>query len=88
MTRYSLRYFIDGATSCEPEHTFDYTHAARMIIPHIGERVWLDDGEMCARVDMVDYSPCFDGDDDVYLIDVEATDITEEALAEYEGEDF
>ena len=37
-----LRYFIDGNEYCEG-HEWSYTHAARMIIPRIGERVWVDD---------------------------------------------
>ena len=37
-----LRYFIDGNVGCEGR-TWSYTHAARMIIPRIGERVWEDD---------------------------------------------
>lgn len=85
-SRYSLRYFIDGATSCKSEHTFDYTHAARMIIPRIGERVWLN-YMLCVEVDMVTYSPNHDDDGDVYLVDIDATDITEEVMDECE-EDF
>ena len=55
-----LRYFIDGSVECEG-HAWAYTHAARMIIPRIGERVWVDD-DTCVEVDMVTYSPdCYDG---------------------------
>ena len=55
-----LRYFIDGNEFCEG-HKWTYTHAAQMIIPRIGERVWVDD-HTCVEVDMVTYSPspdCF-----------------------------
>ena len=50
-----LRYFIDGNVYCEG-HKWTYTHAARMIIPRIGERVCLDN-DTCVEVDMVTYSP-------------------------------
>lgn len=86
MNKFVLRYFIDGAYGVKPEHQFEYHHAARMIIPRIGERVWLDD-MMCVEVDMVTYSPCVDGDNDTYLIDIEATDITEEVMDECELEE-
>ena len=45
-----LRYFIDGNVDCEGR-VWSYTHAARMIIPRIGERVWVDD-DTCVEVDM------------------------------------
>ena len=48
-----LRYFIDGNEYCEG-HKWSYTHAARMIIPRIGERVWVD-ADTCVEVDMVTY---------------------------------
>lgn len=40
-----LRYFIDGNVNCEG-HEWSYAHAARMIIPRIGERVWVDDDKL------------------------------------------
>lgn len=82
-----LRYFIDDNVECKG-HEWSYTHAARMIIPpRIGERVWVDD-DTCVEVDMVTYSPdCYDGDD-LYLVDVEYHDITEDVLAEYDEEDY
>lgn len=82
MNKFVLRYFIDGAY----EHQFEYHHAARMIIPRIGERVWLDD-TLCVEVDMVTYSPNHDEDGDTYLINIEATDVTEEVMTECECEE-
>ena len=89
---FRLRYFIDGSVDCEGR-VWSYTHAARMIIPRIGERVWVDD-DTCVEVDMVTYSPdCYDGDkcyddDRLYLVDIECHDITEDVLAECEEEDY
>lgn len=87
MNLFLLRYFIDGEYQVKPEHQFEYHHAARMIVPRIGERVWLDD-MLCVEVDMVTYSPNHDDDGDVYLVDIKATDITEEVVNECEEEDF
>ena len=72
-----LRYFIDGNVYCEG-HKWSYTHAAQMIIPRIGERIWVD-ADTCVEVDMVTYSPspdCYDGDK-LYLVDIECHDITD-----------
>lgn len=81
-----LRYFVDGNTKCEG-HVWRYSHAARMIIPRIGERVWIKD-DTCVEVDMVTYSPnCYD-EDDLYLVDVECHDITDIVLSEYDEEDY
>ena len=83
-----LRYFIDGNEYCEG-HKWSYTHAAQMIIPRIGERVWVDNNT-CVEVDRGTYSPspdCYDGDK-LYLVDIECHDITEDVLAECEEEDF
>lgn len=80
-----LRYFIDGNEDCEG-YVWSYTHAARMIIPRIGERVLVDDNT-CVEVDMVTYSPdCYDGDK-LYLVDVECHDITEDVRAQYDDEE-
>ena len=82
-----LRYFIDGNVYCKG-HKWSYTHAAQMIIPRIGERVWVDEGT-CVEVDMVTYSPspdCYDGDK-LYLVDIECHDITEDVLAQYDDND-
>ena len=84
---FRLRYFIDGNECCEGR-VWSYTHAARMIIPRIGERVWVD-GDTCVEVDMVTYSPspdCYDGDK-LYLVDIECHDITEDVLAQYDDDD-
>ena len=75
-----LRYFIDGNEWCEG-HKWTYTHAAQMIIPRIGERVWVDDNT-CVEVDMVTYSPDYYNDDKLYMVDIECHDITEAVLAE------
>ena len=83
-----LRYFIDGNEYREG-HEWTYTHAARMIIPRIGERVWVDD-DTCVEVDMVTYSPspdCYDGDK-LYLVDIECHDLTEDVLSECEEADY
>ena len=82
---FRLRYFIDGNECCEGR-VWTYTHAAQMIIPRIGERVWVDDNT-CVEVDMVTYSPdCYDGDK-LYLVDIECHDITEDVLAQYADEE-
>lgn len=76
-----LRYFINGNEDCEGR-VWSYTHAAQMIIPRIGERVWIDD-DTCVEVDMVTYSPdCYD--DKLYLVDIDCHDITGDVLAEYD----
>lgn len=80
--KFLLRYFIDGGERCE----WSYTHAARMIIPRIGERVWVGDNT-CVEVDMVTYSPDYRDDDKVYLVDVECHDITDIVLAECDKEE-
>lgn len=81
-----LRYFIDGNVECKG-HEWSYTHAARMIVPRIGERVWVDDNT-CVEVDMVTYSPNYYDEDDLYLVDIECHDITEDVLAQYNEEDY
>lgn len=80
-----LRYFIDGNEDCEGR-VWQYTHAARMIIPRIGERVWVDDNT-CVEVDMVTYSPNYSDKDDLYLVDIECHDITDIVLAECDHEE-
>ena len=81
-----LRYFVNGNEDCEGR-VWSYTHAARMIIPRISERVWIDD-DPCVEVDMVTYSPNrYDGDK-LYMVDIECHDITEYVLAECEEEDY
>ena len=81
-----LRYFIDGNVECKG-HKWSYTHAAQMIIPRIGEHVLLVDDDICVEVDMVTYTPnCYD-DDNLYLVDIECHDITEDVLAECEDEE-
>ena len=81
-----LRYFIDGNEDCK-SHVWSYTHAALMIIPRIGERVWLDDGT-CVEVDMVTYVPDYHDGDNLYMIDIECHDITEDVLFECDEEDY
>ena len=81
-----LRYFIDGNVCCEG-HEWTYTHAARMIIPRIGERVWLDN-DTCVEVDMVTYLPDYYNDGKLYMVDIECHDITEDVLTECEEEDY
>ena len=80
-----LRYFIDGNEYCEG-HKWSYDNAAHMIIPRIGERVWVDD--TCVEVDMVTYSPNRYDDDKLYLVDIECHDITDDVMAECDKEDY
>ena len=80
-----LRYFIDGNVYCKG-HKWTYTHAAQMIIPRIGERVWVDNNT-CVEVDMVTYSPDYYNDDNLYMVDIECHDITEDVLAQYADDD-
>ena len=82
---FRLRYFIDGNVYCEG-YKWSYTHAAQMIIPRIGERVWVD-YNTCVEVDMVTYSPDYYNDDKLYMVDIECHDITEDVLAECEEEE-
>ena len=82
---FRLRYFIDENVDCEA-HKWSYTHAARMIIPRIGERVWVDDNT-CVEVDMVTYSPNCHDDDNLYMVDIECHDITKDVLAECADEE-
>ena len=79
------RYFIDGNVYCKG-HKWSYTHAAQMIIPRIGERVWVDD-DTCVEVDMVTYSPDCHDDNKLYLVDIECHDITEDVMAQYDDDD-
>ena len=80
-----LRYFINGNESCEGR-VWSYAHAARMIIPRIGERVWVDDN-VCVEIDMVTYSPNYSDKDDLYLVDIECHDITDIVMAECDEEE-
>lgn len=80
-----LRYFVDGNEDCGC-HVWSYTHAAQMIIPRIGERVWIED-DTCVEVDMVTYCPdCYDGDN-LYMVDVECHNITDTVQAEHNEEE-
>ena len=87
---YYLRFFIDGNVECEG-HKWSYTHAAQMIIPRIGERVWIDD-DTCIEVDMVTYFPDCHDDDKLYSVEIECHNITEDVLSQYtddnEEEDY
>lgn len=64
-----LRFFIDGSDFAPKEHTFKYTHAARMLVPRIGEHVWLysdkkgDYGAARFRVVQVEYDTYLHGED-------------------------
>ena len=79
-----LRYFIDDNTDCKG-YTWSYDNAEQMIIPRIGERVWVDN--ICVEVDMVTYSPNRYDDDKLYLVDIEYHDITDDVMAECDEED-
>lgn len=39
--KYYLRFFIGYSNCCKPENQFEYTHPAKMLVPRIGEHVWL-----------------------------------------------
>lgn len=39
--KYHLRFFIDDADCCENIHVFEYSNTSNMLIPRIGEHVWL-----------------------------------------------
>lgn len=86
---FKLRYFVNGACQCRPEHEAEYTHAARMIIPRVGEYVWLptndeddtDMPEMCCEVTRVEYDPIEDGSG-LYLVNVYVIDVTDEIMEE------
>ena len=80
-----LRYFVNGNEDCEGR-VWTYTHAALMIIPRIGERVWIDD-DTCVEVDMVTYSPNNYGGDELYMVDIDCHDITDDVMTECDKED-
>lgn len=73
-----LRYFVDGSTDCG-DFQWEYSHAAKMIIPRIGERVWIGT-ELCVEVDMVTYSPNQDIDDTLYFVEIDCHDVTKLVL--------
>lgn len=81
-----LRYFVDGNVDREGR-VWTYTYAAQMIIPRISERVWVDDNT-CVEVDMVTYSSDYYEGDNLYMVDIECHDITEDVLAECDEEDY
>ena len=72
---YTLRFFLDGSECTDKEHTFKYTHAARMLVPRIGEHVWLysdkkgDYGAACFRVVKVEYDTYLH-DEDIGFVDI------------------
>ncbi len=80
-----LRYFINDNEDCKG-HVWTYTHAARMIIPRIGEHVWVD-YDRCVEVDMVTYVPDYYEDDNLYMVDIECHDVTADVLAECDEEE-
>lgn len=75
---YTLRFFLDGAECTDKEHTFKYAHAARMLVPRIGEHVWLysdkkgDYGVARFRVERVEYDTYRYGEE-IGLVDVHVT---------------
>lgn len=72
---YTLRFFLDCAECTDKEHTFKYTHAARMLVPRIGEHVWLysdkkgDYGVARFRVERVEYDTYLHGEE-IGLVDI------------------
>lgn len=85
---YTLRFFLDGAECTDKEHTFKYTHAARMLVPRISEHVWLysdkkgDYGVARFRVERVEYDTYLYGEEiglvDVHVIRDDPDDVEEE----------
>lgn len=94
MTKYLLRYFIDGKADCHKEHEFVLEPHAPLVIPRIGERVWLpnveedDDvtmSELCCEVTMVTYNPWDDGSG-LFMVDIDVCDVTYQVLAELDDD--
>lgn len=87
--RIIMRYFIDGAIECLPKHEFEYSHAAKMIIPRVGEYVWLptyrtDDiylGKMVCEIDKVEYN-LYDDGSGIQMVNISCHDVTAEMLYE------
>ena len=85
---YALRFFIDGAECTDKDHTFKYSNAARMLVPRIGEHVWLysdkkgDYGSARFIVERVEYNTYLNGEDiglvDVYVVRDNPDDVEEE----------
>ena len=85
---YTLRFFLDGAECTDKEHIFKYTHAARMLVPRIGEHVWLysdkkgDYGVARFRVERVEYDTYLHGEEiglvDIHVVRDDPDDIEEE----------
>lgn len=95
MTKYLLRYFIDGKTECHKEHEFTLEPYTPFVIPRIGERVWLpnvdEDGdvtmtELCYEVGMVTYNPWDDGSD-IFMVDIDMFNVMDEVFAELDEDD-
>lgn len=94
MTKYLLRYFIDGKTECHNEHEFTLEPYAPFVIPRIGERVWLpnvedDDDTMSEyryEVGMVTYNFWNDGSD-IFMVDIDVFNVMDEVFAELDGDD-
>ena len=72
--KYYLRFFIGYSNCCKTEHQFEYTHEARILVPRIGEHVWLptEDGlkarYLVRKVEYDLYDSDVPGFIDVYVI--------------------
>lgn len=95
MTKYLMRYFIDGKTECHKEHEFTLEPYAPFVIPRIGERVWLPNvdedadvtmTELCYEVDMVTYNPWDDGSG-LFMVDIDVFNVMDEVFAELDEDD-
>ena len=85
---YALRFFLDGAECTDKDYTFKYSHAARMLVPRIGEHVWLysdkkgDYGVARFIVERVEYNTYLNGEGiglvDVYVVRDDPDDVEEE----------
>ena len=85
---YTLRFFLDEAECADKYHMFKYTHAARMLVPRIGEHVWLysdkkgDYGAARYKVMEVEYDTYLNGDD-IGFVDIH---VVRDDPDEYDGE--
>ncbi len=72
--KYYLRFFIGCSNCCKTEHELEYTHVARILVPRIGEHVWLptEDGigarYLVRKVEYDLYDSDVSGFIDVYVI--------------------
>lgn len=87
--KYYLRFFIGDSQTCKSYHQFEYTHAARMIIPRIGEHVWLpsedDDDFGGAKYRVYDIEHDIYDNETTGFVDVY---VVRDDVEDYEEEDY